>query len=391
MAAEVTGTTIASAPSAQTWRQDRDGFPHIAVAGTPEEIGAQHGELLRSEIQDMLAALSHHVLNGKGGMLGQLVRPAILALARLMEPRIDARYKREMAALARAADASYSDVLLLNCLDDILANLRLPGEIFARWACSGFGTWSDASPTGDLLCGRNLDYYVWSADGEDPWVATNYMKAHVVTITYQPTDKPAFVSVGWPGFIGAPTALNANGVTVNALTVSTRWNWPFATPATFIYRDIAESAATLGDAIGILRRAARSQGNNVLLGSGAERRAVVVEFTPWKLSVREPTGNSIATTNHFQHSDTARASHYISPGSLARMQRLDHLASELEGREAAMECLLDTMKPADPQAADFPIYNACTIYSVLFEPARGRLWVRPADTPERAFQEVTLP
>ncbi len=209
MVAEVTGDAIASQPNRGPWRLERDGFSHVAVAGTPDEMGAQHGELLRHEIQDMVAALSHHVLNGRGGFFGHLTRAALRSMPRLMEARIHDRYKCEMAALAHAADVPYRDILLLNCLDDILANLRLPGEIFARWACSGFANWGSASATGDLLCGRNLDYYVWSADGEDPWAATSYMKDHVVAITYQPADKPPFVSVGWPGFIGCPTVLNA--------------------------------------------------------------------------------------------------------------------------------------------------------------------------------------
>src|SRR5437867_2518862 len=133
--------TLPSAP--QPGRHQREGFPHITVAGSPEEMGAQHGELLRPEIQDILAAFSHHILNGKRGILGRLAQPSFRALARLLESRIKSHYRREMAALARAADVSYRDVLLLNCLDDILANLRLPGDIFARWACSGFATWTD--------------------------------------------------------------------------------------------------------------------------------------------------------------------------------------------------------------------------------------------------------
>src|SRR5207249_12114676 len=103
------------------------------------------------------------------------------------------------------------------------------------------------------------------------------------------------------------------------------------------------------------------------------RRAVVVEYTPWRLAVREPTADAITVTNHFLHPDTARRE-AIAPGSLARMQRLDLLSCQLDGRESAMQCLLDTLQPAEAPTVDFRIYNPCTIYSVLFEPAEGRVW-----------------
>jgi len=36
------------------------------------------------------------------------------------------------------------------------------------------------------------------------------------------------------------------------------------------------------------------------------------------------------------------------------------------------------------------VWNPCTIYSTLFAPARGRLWVRASDRSDRTFQEVIL-
>lgn len=372
-------------------REARDGFLHVRVGGPPEEMGAQHGELLRSEIQYLLAALDHHVLHGRPRVLGWLTRRAMRATARLMELRIPFRYRREMASLAQAAQVPYQDILLLNCLDDILANLWVPGAFFARWACSGFATWGQRTPSGDLLCGRNLDYYVWSAKGEDPWAATSYMKEHVVAITHEPSEGSAFVSVGWPGFVGAATALSELGISISALSVPIRRNWPLATPAPFLYRDVMEAATTLEEAVAILRRGPRSQGNNVLLGSGAEARAVVVEFTPWDFVVREGADGAIAATNHFLHPDTAPlAARYVLPDSTARLARLQQISSQLSGPDEAGQCLLDLEPSAVEAGNSWTIYNSCTIYSVIFAPAQGRLWLRTADQPRRSFQEVTL-
>ena len=45
----------------------------------------------------------------------------------------------------------------------------------------------------------------------------------------------------------------------------------------------------------------------------------------------------------------------------------------------------------NPDANEYcTVLNPCTIYSTLFAPAQGRLWVRAADRPDRSFQEIAL-
>src|SRR5581483_1746234 len=169
--APVQGTDPCSSarPCSSSGPIQRGGFIQIRVSGTPKEMGEQHGEQLRGEIRDLRDALHHHVLYGQPRLVGWGVRRAVRTVARIIEPNIPRRYRIEMAALARAADVPYRDILLLNCFDDVLANLRLLGTLMARLGCSAFALTPERTQGDELICGRNLDYFVESAAGEDAW------------------------------------------------------------------------------------------------------------------------------------------------------------------------------------------------------------------------------
>jgi hypothetical protein len=399
----------------------------ISVAGGPYDMGLQHGEQLRDEIRELLDAVHHHVLYGQPGWFGWGVRRALRTVTRIMAAQLPLRYRREMAGIARAADVSYRDVLLLNCFDDVCANLNPIGAIFGRLACSAFAVTGARTVSNQLLCGRNLDYFVPSAAGDDVWAATNYMKDHVAVVAYQPEDRTAWASVGWPGYIGGATAMNARGITVSALTVATLRNSPLGVPAGFLYRRIVEETDSLADAIRVFQRSRRPQGNNVLLGSAQENTAAVVEYTAFHLAVRRPEDGWIATANHFTHPEMrgrgARLAFLSSTERLARLEDLCGCPEDSpfdESLASAREYWYQQLRPDEgagawpgdePRAAELArfgaflldtatrrpdsneyctVWNPCTIYSTLFEPTQGRIWVRPSDRPDRRFQPVCI-
>jgi hypothetical protein len=382
------GRSVGTNPS----RIQRDGFLQIRVAGTPEEMGLQHGELLRDEIRDLIDAIYYHVLYGQPGIVGRGVRTAVRTVAAALATRIPGRYRRELTGIARAADVPYQDVLLISCFDDVLANLRLLEGLAARLGCSVFAVTAERTASSELVCGRNLDYFVMSAKGEDAWAATRYMKEHVAVVEYAPADRPGFVSVGWPGFIGAATAMSDRGITVSSLTVPTLLGSPLGTPATLLYRQVIEEAGSLEEGIAMIRRARRTQGNNVLIGSGDEGAAAVVEYTPRWLAVRHPEGGWIAATNHFNHREMVRHYHQRFQSSTERLARLGELCSwdgDGTAEVLALSAFLTDLKRRSPEVNEYcTVHNPCTVYSTLFAPRQRRMWVRAADQTDRTFKEI---
>src|SRR5688572_3690051 len=173
-------------PTTDGCQVQRDGFVQVRVTGKPRDMGLQHGEQLRDEIRGIIDAIHHHVLYGQPGALGWWVRQAVRSLAGLMATQMPRQYRHELQGIARAADVPYRDLLLINCFDDVLANLRLLGALFGRLGCSVFAVTAERTASRELICGRNLDYFVMSAAGEDAWAATNYMKEHLAVVEYAP-------------------------------------------------------------------------------------------------------------------------------------------------------------------------------------------------------------
>ena len=372
----------------------RDGFLQIRVAGSPLEMGAQHGELLRDEIRDLVEQVHRHVLYGQPGMIGWGIRRAARTAAVVMNARVPDRYREEMAGIARAAGVSYWDVVLVNCFDDILANLRLLGAMFGRLGCSVFALGPERTATNQLICGRNLDYFVAGSVADDAWAATNYMKEHLVAVEYSPNDRLRFVGVGWPGLAGVFTGLSEAAVVAASLTVRTIVNRPIATPAPFIYRQVLEQATSLDSAVSILRQSRRTQANNVLLASGAEGTAAIAEFTPWKLAVRELEGGWTVATNHFSHpAMLGRNPRQRYASSWDRSTRLGELCSTT-GPDTRLNDVRDFMMDTHLHRADATeycrVFNPCTVLSTLFVPDERRLWVRATDRPDRQFEEIRL-
>jgi hypothetical protein len=265
--------------------------------------------------------------------------------------------------------------------------------LFGRIGCSTFALLAQRTQSSGLICGRNLDYFVESAAGDDPWAATNYMKEHLAVIDYRPQGRAGFTTVGWPGFVGTVTAMSQRQMVVGSMTVATNRNWAVATPACFLYRRVMEEAGTLDAAIDILQRGRRSQGNNVLLGSGSEGDAAVVEYTPWRLAVRRPTEGWIASTNHFVHPRMARYhGPYAHQSSSERFERLaDLCGGGPEGpvsADEAQQFLADVTRRTPDSTEYCSVSNPCTVYSTVFAPAQGRMWVRATEVPGRSFEEL---
>ena len=117
--------------------------------------------------------------------------------------------------------------------------------------------------------GRNLDYMI--GDGfVDPERASclSSSRRNLVTFVVRPTRGRAFASVAWPGFVGAVTTLNADGLSLACLTSTVPRETANGTPLLLLYRTIAQYASTLDEAEWLIRGTRRTIGNNVTMASG---------------------------------------------------------------------------------------------------------------------------
>src|SRR5205085_6318195 len=108
------------------------------------------------------------------------------------------------------------------------------------------------SATGQPLFGRNLDY-----------PTLGFLHEYTLVTVYRPTGKHAFVSIGFPGFIGCLSGMNDAGLTIAILEVyQTRDESPAfdaqGTPFALCFRRVLEECSTAAEAEALLRSMKRT-------------------------------------------------------------------------------------------------------------------------------------
>jgi hypothetical protein len=283
-------------------------------------MGYQHGVLLRDAIR---ARIGEGLAGGIVGE-GQALPFLLLRHAHQTETRIRPEYREEMAGVADGAGVSYSDVLVLNTYDDLVAgpwpdeslhdllvslspafrpHLGPPGTAGGSISQDARGATSEAPPDtgargaiaffGAAARDRSLCQVVWF--GSPP-----PQPDQLVIMVYQPEEGGgSYVCAGPPGAVGCEVGLNEEQISVTALSSPSGDSSLDGVPLPFILRDVLQSAGDMADALTILASEERTTGHNVLLGDGKRPDAQVVEFSTHLYAVFEAQSDFVARTNHF--------------------------------------------------------------------------------------------
>jgi hypothetical protein len=389
-------THVPAVPSAAEHRT----APRIVVLeGSPSQIGRTHGELLKPHIRLLSDQMQHLVFRRVGLVRAPALWVVAGGFARLMYRHFPAHLREEMGAIAEASGVPFSSILLLNCLDDVLNVLRrLAPRTPIPTACSSFALWGGRTPDGGVLHGRNLDYHFRGTPLDDRGEVARLMLRQTTLLAYRPDGRVPFLSIGWPGMVGTATAINGEGITLGSLTSYLRGASPNGVPATILYRRLMEEARSLEDTAALLRSASRTIGNNLMVSSGREGRAILFEITRDRVEESTSEEGALVATNHFTTPILSRRQRpYMTAHSMPRWERLHALCNgtgiggedrskgsgetaperTIVGPEEAMAILGDS-RCARPEHEANPlarVANVGTAVSVLFQPGEMRLWL----------------
>ena len=182
-------------------RLDQDGkIPVVFLAGSPEEIGRQHGELMKEEIISLnaflqMASVQQMMTEKKNLFMGldDLWKKAV--------PYIPERYVTEKDAMGDVAGIS-----------------RENGHRIASFPeffhCSGVAARGKATTHGQVVHVRVLDYMR----------EYNLQKLAAIQI-FMPDGMIPWISVGFGGLNGTITAMNANGLAIGEIGGRGEGNW----------------------------------------------------------------------------------------------------------------------------------------------------------------------
>jgi len=266
----------------------------LYLEGSPLELGLQNGALSDSLYRHQEAVFFRKVeeiVPSKGRQ--RLLRHFLAWYNRKLPRSIIPEYRKELYGLSRYASDSlnfiarpYARSLYLHGAHDIghaLQDLAMVG-------CTSFAVWGENTEDGQLLIGRNFDFYA----GDD--FAENKVVAFV-----KPDSGYGFMSVTWPGMIGVVSGMNTEGLTVTINAGKSAVPLKARTPVSLLVREILQYAENIDQAIAIAARRRVFVSESILVGSAADNRAVLIEISPRNKGIYEVENTArLVCSNHFQ-------------------------------------------------------------------------------------------
>lgn len=268
----------------------------VSLAGSPEEIGAEHTTLL----YDRMAEDERVLWDGFRALVPfGPARIALFDLGRLryrgVEAGIPEERRRELAAEARAFSPdpyasnmpTYPRMVFLHALYDI----ALGFEHSPLLGCTAFGLGPNATTDGHALFARAFDFE-----------AADVFDSDKVAFVVREEKKIPFLSVAWPGLVGVVTGMNAAGVAVAVHGGRAREPSTVGVPVVFSLRDALSRAHDTNEAVAILSSQPVMVSHIVFVGD-AQGKYAIVERAPGMPAFARSAGDDsgkLAITNHFE-------------------------------------------------------------------------------------------
>jgi hypothetical protein len=357
------------------------------LSGEPYQMGLQQGALLREPIRDLVRGyvLGHLVANEGAGHFW------LLAQARFVATDYPEALRSELEGIADGAGLSYSDVLLLNTIPDLLTLAhRLPSaelvpELFSPAAplqsssslCTAFAGWGGSTEGGRLLVGHSLE----SSEGRR-------LRDHLLVTIRQPNRGNASVSVGLVGSVGVWAGMNEASIAVALASSPSVDVAASGQPLPFLLRQVLDDCVDIESLTMKLMSTPRLYGGNIIAADGKAPQGIAIELSAHRQALF-PAGvlaEDLARTNHFLSAELASSQEMVlgardRQASESRLSRVEDWLSRNRGWigvDKALALLVDIGVGAAEAER-----GGGTLQSALFVPADAALWIAPglgADT-----------
>ncbi len=241
----------------------QDGTRVLYLEGSPEEMGRQHGVLLKKEVRDLVDHILYGVGVGSSVLEGRWFFGEIELAQKRLSPFISERQFREMDALADAAGVERQEVRLANSFPEL-------------FHCSGFAIFGKATEGGRMYHGRILDYMRGMG-----------LEQNAVIMVIKPDQGNAWVNVSYAGFLGSVTAMNEKQLAIGEMGGRGEGNWD-GKPMAQLVREVMEKANTLEEAVEIMRKGPRTCEYYYVISDAKSKKAIGIAATPEKFETVLP-------------------------------------------------------------------------------------------------------
>jgi len=266
----------------------------LKVSGNPVERGLITGSLTAEQIQKQEALFFDKVTQIVPSKSKQwLLRNFLKWYNRKLYLNIPEEFKSEIHGISQFTSNKYNYVapkylrsLYLHGAHDIghaMQDLALVG-------CSSVAVWGQKTTDGELLIGRNFDFYA----GDE------FAKDKVISFV-TPNEGIPYMSVAWAGMVGVMSGMNKEGLTVTINAGKSKIPLVAKTPISILTREILQYASTIDQAIAIAKKRKVFVSESIMVASAKDKKVVLIEVSPKKFGVYDvQNNNTLICTNHFQ-------------------------------------------------------------------------------------------
>lgn len=353
------------------------GVWEMYVEGDAYERGLIYGVLAKELVQtheDYFIAQIDKIIPSR--FYFHFLRMMIAWFNKDIDHHIPAEYLEEIYGISQSFSSDYD--ILGNKYVRIL-NYHAAHDIghaladYAMVGCTSFAVNDSLSADGELLIGRNFDFYM----------GDNFAKNKLVTIV-NPNKGHQFLMYSWAGLAGVVSGMNEYGLTVTLNASKSDLPTESKTPISILAREILQYASTIEEAITIANKRETFVSESLMIGSAKDNKTIIIEKTPLKQAVYTTQTDVLVCSNHYQSeffkNDSVNLWNIKNSDSDYRKQRVNELLSEkypIDLFEAAT--ILRNQKGlknknlglGNPKA----INQLLAHHSILFKPSQGIVWV----------------
>tara|TARA_B110000908_G_scaffold117900_1_gene138210 strand:- start:1508 stop:3199 length:1692 start_codon:yes stop_codon:yes gene_type:complete len=358
-------------------KKNEFGIWEMYLEGSPYERGLKYGVLAKEIIESQ----EESFVNQLNEMIpSQFFQKFLTGFIGWMNRDMDEFIAKENLEEIYGISKSFSDkydyvgpkfyrILYYHAAHDIghaLADLRIVG-------CTSFSVNNDYSTDGELLLGRNFDFYMGDDFAKDK-----------LLLFIKPTDGYGFSTYSWAGFTGVVSGMNEKGLSITLNAAKSDIPTAAKEPISLLAREILQYAKNIDEAIEIAKKRKIFVSESLMIGSALDNKTIIIEKTPTKLDIYDNHKDLVVCSNHYQSDlfldDKLNAENIDMTDSKYRYDRMQNLIESKKplSYTSAATILRDQLGfdnknigLGNPKS----INQLIAYHSVIFKPTSLQMWV----------------